>query len=143
MKNLVKETRLTAALCVALGLAGCVSAGPLGPLPAADPSTAAELIVIREWHFTGGGFPLEIAIDQQPVYVLTNGRHVIIPVAPGEHLLSVRGGGNAPSTVLPVRAAGRTRYYFQARPFHVDPPSLQPVTAEAAQALMVRTDRVR
>jgi len=75
------------ALGVALSLAGCVSGGALGPPPRADPSTAAQIVVIRERHFVGGGFTLEIAVDNQPLYVLASGQHAIISVAPGEHLL--------------------------------------------------------
>ena len=57
---------------VALGLLlliGCTTQGVVGSLPPLpDPEQAAEVIVIREWRFIGGGANVTVVLDGAPIY---------------------------------------------------------------------------
>jgi hypothetical protein len=57
-------------------LAGCVTHGRLdGTLPRADPQTAAEIAVIREWRFIGGGANLIVLLNGAPLYGISVDEH--------------------------------------------------------------------
>jgi hypothetical protein len=140
-----RKRRATWLGCVLL-LAGCTTHGLIGALPTIpNPTDAAEIVVIREWRFIGGGANLEITLDGAPVYGISTGEHVSLRVAPGYHVVGVfpKGPWKNESTVN-VQAAPQQRYYFRIETSNPLAPDfiLQPVGAEVGQALMAKTTRI-
>src|SRR5262249_53340783 len=105
---------LPLALC-ALMLAGCGPPhGLIGPLPSlTDPDQAAEIIVFRESQFFGGrGARRGVWLDGVLLYGISMDEHVVIKVAPGNHIIGLR-KGRKEAAFAPVRGAPRQRYYFR------------------------------
>jgi len=103
---------------VALGLLlliGCTTqavVGSLPPLP--DPEQAAEIIVIREWRFIGGGANVTVVLDGAPIYGIAVEEHVVLRVAPGDHVVTIsRRGPFLNDAAAAVRAEPRRRYYYR------------------------------
>jgi len=103
---------------VALGLLlliGCTTqavVGSLPPLP--DPEQAAEIIVIREWRFIGGGANVTVVLDGAPIYGIAVEEHVVLRVAPGDHVVTIsRRGPFLNGAAAAVRAEPRRRYYYR------------------------------
>lgn len=85
-------TRSLISAVLGLILAGCASSGRVGPLPVIPAgSSAAEIIVAREYRFVGSAGALIVVIDGIPIYHLTTDTFVRIRVAPGRHIVGVRG----------------------------------------------------
>ena len=103
---------------VALGLLlliGCTTQGVVGSLPPLpDPEQAAEVIVIREWRFIGGGANVTVVLDGAPIYGIAAGEHVVLRVAPGDHVVTIsRRGPFLNDAAAAVRAEPRRRYYYR------------------------------
>ena len=137
--------RSLAAIVLALIVAGCVSTGALGPLPAvSDPSNAAEIVVGRERRFLGSGPTVPVTLDGVRLFGLRVGQYVVIKVDPGDHIVGTQYMGITfgweDVTVL-VRAEANGRYYFR-----IDPAMgqllLNAISADAARALMSNATRV-
>jgi hypothetical protein len=136
-------TRLTA--LALLLLAGCTAHGPLAPLTTFQ-SDAAEIVVIREWRYLMGGGNFTISLDGTPLYGIATSEHVIIPVAPGYHVVSVSAAGvGLNDATANVQAVERQRYYFRVETgtLFYPGPLLQPINAEAGQALMEKTTLIK
>jgi hypothetical protein len=137
---------LASLLCCALLLAGCVTHGRLdAALPQADPRTAAEITVIREWRFIGGGANLIVLLDGVPLYGISVDEHVVLSVPPGDRILSVthRGPG-ANEAAVTVKAEPKQRYYFyvETGSVYYPGPLLLPIDPARAHALMAKTTRI-
>jgi len=68
-------------------LTGC--AGFVHELPLAPGQPTAEITVIRELRFFGGGMTPTVQVDDQDVLALRPGEHATVRVPAGERLLSV------------------------------------------------------
>ena len=133
-------------LLCSLALAGCVTHGRLeGALPPADPQTAAEITVIREWRFIGGGANMIVLLDGTPLYGISVDEYVVMKVPPGEHVLTVtwRGPGSNEAAVN-IRTTPRERYYYyvETGSVYYPGPFLIPIDATRAQMLMQKTKQV-
>jgi hypothetical protein len=134
-------------LLYALVLAGVPVTAMLAlfqPLP--GPERAAEIIVIREWRFIGGGANLTVTLHGIPMYGISTDEHVIIRVSPGDHVVGVmpRGLGMNEAT-LSVRAEARQRYYFRVETGSMFSPSplLLPAATSVGEALIAKTREVK
>ncbi len=135
--------RRAPSLVCALLLVGCAAHGRVGALPPlADSAAAAEIVVIREARFVGAALSFYVSLDGTPVFSLGNDQHVIIPVAPGQHLLGIAAGGWNGGTSL-VQTVAQQRLYYR---IHSAPTTtglrLEAVSAEVGQALMAKTTRL-
>jgi len=54
--------------------------------------------VILEWRFIGGGANVTIVLDGAPVYGIAVDEHVVLRVAPSEHVVTVTRRGLFPTT---------------------------------------------
>jgi hypothetical protein len=126
-------------------LAGCTTHGRLAP-PTTFQTDAAEIIVIREFRFMGGGANLTVSIDGAPLYGIATSEHVVMPVAPGYHVVSVvpKGPGRNEASAS-VQAVESKRYYFRVETTGLFDPSpiLQPISTETGQALMEKTTLIK
>jgi hypothetical protein len=128
----------------ALLLAGCTTHGRVGALPqVADPGAAVEIIVIREWRFVGGAANVAVSLDGVPLYGLSTNEHAVLRAPAGYHVvgISTKGIGTYESSAS-VQAVAQQRYYFRKETTFFDGPQLQPIGAEAGQALMAKTTRI-
>jgi len=132
--------RATFALLTLL-LAGCTAHGRIGALPEiVQPADAAEIVVIREWRFMAAARTLSVTVDGAAVYGMETNEHVIIRVAPGYHVVGIGAPGLNEGTAG-VQAVPQQRYYFRAESGFFGP-LLQPIGAEAGQALMAKTSPI-
>ena len=134
---------LPLALC-ALMLAGCGPPhGLIGTLPSLpDPDQAAEIIVFRESQFFGGrGSRRGVWLDGVLLYGISMDEHVVIKVAPGNHIIGVSEGSKEDAFVA-VLAEPRQRYYFR-----VGVPDsgveIFPMAAGPAQAIIEKSRQVK
>jgi hypothetical protein len=104
--------KIAIAPLLALALAGCATYGRIGPLPVIpDGSPTAEIIVAREYRFTGSAGPIAVAIDGIVRYQIGTNEYVRIPVPPGRHIVGVRVPiGEEPSLALDAEAGRRYGY---------------------------------
>jgi len=73
-----------------LVLTGCTAHGLVGPLPTlSDPEQAAEIVVIREWRYIGGGANFTVVLDGVPLYGIAVDEHVLLRVPPGDHIVTI------------------------------------------------------
>ena len=71
-------------VCATL-VASCTTHGRVGVLPAVlDTEQVAEIVVIREWRFVGGGANVTISLDGVALYGIAVDEHVVLRVPPGE-----------------------------------------------------------
>jgi hypothetical protein len=141
------RTTATLLLC-ALTLTGCVSTGRLsGVLPAVEPATAAEVVVVREWRYLGGGSNLMVTLNHEPVFGLGTDQHVVFQVPPGEHVIGIMAKGpftNEETTRLTAEP-GKRYYYRIETTGGVFAASwlIQPIAPHLGQQLMSKTMRVQ
>jgi hypothetical protein len=139
MKRLIAIGVVASAL-----LSACTAArGPINaPPPLTSPSDAATIIVARENRVIRFAVVWAVALDGVEVFGLGRGEHAVIPVNPGEHVISIHyrdWTGREEVTHATQLARGQTRY------FRVDPnpnsgrPSINPLTEEAGKALVAAT----
>jgi hypothetical protein len=70
--------------------------------------------VIREWRFIGGGGNFTVVLDGAPAYGIAVDEHVVLQVAPGDHVVTVtRRGAFLNDAAVTVRAEPRRRYYYR------------------------------
>jgi hypothetical protein len=134
-------------LLYALLLDGCTTHGRavgfLPPLP--NPEQAAEIVVIREWRFIGGGANFSVVLDSVPLYRLAVDEHVVLRVPPGDHILTIsRRGPFLNDAAATVRAEPRGRYYYRLETSTWSSDiTLLPVPPSAGEELMAKTRRVQ
>jgi Protein of unknown function (DUF2846). len=84
---------MTRVLLLTLGLlltTGCATGRLIGTLPIVpDATQVATVVVARPYTFIGSARAPMILIDGQATYDIGPGEHVMIPVAPGERLVSM------------------------------------------------------
>jgi hypothetical protein len=79
-----------------------------------DPDQAAEIVVIREFRFIGGGANFTGALDGVPAYGIAVDEHVVLRVRPGDHVVTVtRRGPFLNDAAVTVRVEPRRRYYYR------------------------------
>jgi hypothetical protein len=135
---------LPLALC-ALMLAGCGPAhGLIGILPSLpDPDQAAEIIVFREYRFTGGlGAERGVWLDGVLLYGISMGEHVVIKVAHGNHIIGVSDNESRENAAVAVLAEPRQRYYFRVD-LSESRPEILPMAPGPAQALIEKSRQVK
>jgi hypothetical protein len=99
-----------------LSLAGC--AGFLRELPIAPGQPTAEITIVRELRFFGGGITPTVMVDDQGVLALRPGEHATVRVPAGERLLTVSDGDPISAVVNGFREqleSGR-RYFYMLEP---------------------------
>lgn len=132
-------------LCAAL-LAGCAQHGRIGALPTVpNADEAAEIIVIREWRFIGGGANFYVTLNGLPVYAIATDEHVVIQVPPGDQVVGIAIRGLMPHEMTAsVRTEPRGRYYFRVETGNVFSPGpfLLPTPPKAGDALVSKTRRI-
>jgi predicted small lipoprotein YifL len=104
--------RLRVALAAVLvaSLAGCATYGRVGPLPVVpDGATAAEIVIAREYRFTGSGVPIAVVIDGIPTHHIGTNEYVRILVSAGRHVVRIRAMAEES---LAVDAEADRRYGF-------------------------------
>ena len=134
---------LVTGLLALLLLSGCTTHGRIGALPVLPSAgAAAEIVVIREWRFTGSAHTVSISLDGVSIYGIDGNEHVIMAGAPRPYLVGAAMGWSE-STSL-VEALAQQRYYFRVATAPLQNGArLQPVDAEVGQALMAKTRAVR
>jgi hypothetical protein len=133
-------------LLCGLVLAGCTTHGRVGALPTLpDPEQAAEIIVIRESRFIGGGANFTVVLDGAPVYGIAVDEHVVLRVPPGDHVVTVtRRGPFLNDAAATVRAEPRRRYYYRLETSAWSSDiTLLPVAPANGEALVSKTRRVQ
>jgi hypothetical protein len=138
--------KLRASLLCVLLLAGCTTHGPVGTLPTlANPEQAAEVVVIHEWRFTGGGANFTVVLDGAPLYGLAVDEHVVLRVPPGDHIITIsRRGPFLNEAAATVRAEPRRRYYYRLETSAWSSDiTLLPVAPSAGEELVAKTRRVQ
>jgi hypothetical protein len=141
----MRKLHSSAALC-ALLLAACTTHGRVGTLPTlANPEQAAEIVVIREWRFIGGGANFTVVLDDVPLYGIAVDEHVVLRVSPGDHILTIsRRGPFLNDAAATVRAEPRRRYYYRLETSTWSSDiTLLPVAPAAGEELMTKTRRVQ
>jgi hypothetical protein len=96
-------------------LVGCTTHGLVGVMPAVpNPEQAAEIVVILEWRFIGGGANFTVVLDGVSLYGLAVDEHVVLRVPPGDHILTIsRRGPFLNDAAITVRAEPRQRYFYR------------------------------
>ena len=70
--------------------------------------------MIREWRFIGGGANVAVVLDGAPIYGVAVEEHVVLRVAPGDHVVTIsRRGPFLNDAAAAVRAEPRRRYYYR------------------------------
>lgn len=129
-----------------LAVFGCTTHGRVGELPVlADSDQAAQIVVIREFRFIGGGANFTVVLDGVPAYGIAVDEHVVLRVAPGDHVVAVtRRGPFLNDDAVTVRAEPRRRYYYRLETSNwSNDISLIPVPAAAGEALVSKTRHVK
>jgi hypothetical protein len=131
--------RASIALVLSVMLTGCAH-GVLGPIPAVDPTQAAEIVIIRPTGFVGCGTSLPVTLDGQDAYGVACGEHVILVVAPGERII---GDKHWPwfvtdENTTAVTVVAQQRYYFRLDVGAV----LNRVTPTVGERLITETERL-
>jgi len=126
----------------ALTVEGCATHGRVGALPtSADPTQAAEIIVIRDQRFVSAAGTIRIVLDGVPVYGIDAGEHVILRVPAGEHVVAaIESLAIEQSIVLDAQPRGR--YYLHLQPIVGSGTLPTPVAAPQAEELLTKTARV-
>jgi hypothetical protein len=130
-----------ALLICALLLTGCATHGPLGSMPVTDPSTASEIVVIRDHRFLGAAGTVTVALDGVPVYGIDAGEHVILRVPAGEHVIAATHRMAIDRSIMIEAQPGR-RYYLRLQPSMGSGMVPTPVAASEGEALMTTTTRI-
>lgn len=101
-------------VCVAL-VASCTTHGRVGVLPAVpDTEQVAEIVVIREWRYLGGGANVTISLDGVALYGIAVDEHVVLRVPPGDHIVTIsRRGPFLNDAATAVRTEPKRRYYYR------------------------------
>ena len=139
-----KWTPILIALIVLL--AGCsVYQGSLKTLPALPPNTSATLVVIAEKSIFSHSMAFVTAIDGVDVYSIARNQYAILPIAPGEHVITGKSQNvrvTDESVVKINPKAGETVYLYFV--FHKLESyiSLTRVTEWEAKELMEKAERV-
>ena len=126
-------------------LAGCMTHGRVGVLPTLpDPDQAAEIVVIREWRYIGGGANFTVVLDGTPLYGIAVDEHVL-RVPPGDHIITIsRRGPFLNDAAVTVRAEPRRRYYYRRETSTWSSDiTLLPVAPSTGEELVVKTRRVQ
>jgi len=142
--NYTHGLALRLALCT-LVLAGCTAHGLVGTLPSLpDPDQAAEIVVIREWRYIGGGANFTVVLDGVPLYGLAVDEHVVLRVPSGDHIVTIsRRGPFLNDAAVAVRTEPKRRYYYRLETSTWSSDiSLLPVPASVAEDLITKTRRV-
>lgn len=133
-------------LMFVLVVSGCTTHGRVGELPVlADPDQAAEIVVIRDFRFIGGGANFTVVLDGVPVYGIAVDEHVVLRVGPGDPVVSVtRRGLFLNDAAVTVRTEPRRRYYYRIETSAwSNDITLLPVPASAGEELITKTRRVQ
>src|SRR3989442_9705468 len=101
-------------VCAAL-VASCTTHGRVGVLPAVlDTEQVAEIVVIREWRYGGGGANVTISLDGVALYGIAVDEHIVLRVPPGDHIVTVsRRGPIMYDAATSVRTEPERRYYYR------------------------------
>ena len=101
--------------------------------------------MILEWRFIGGGANVTIVLDGAPVYGIAVDEHVVLRVAPGEHVVTVaRRRLFLNDAATAVRAEARRRYYYRIETSVGSADvTLLPVAPSAGEALVAKPRRVK
>lgn len=96
-------------------LAGCTTHGRIGTLPPlSNHEPAAEIVVIRTWHFVGSARNVTVVLDGLPLYGLSVDEHVVLRVPSGDHILTIsRRDVLLNDAAAAVRAEPKQRYYYR------------------------------
>jgi len=96
-------------------LAGC-SHGQLSSLPKIQDNNAAEVIIIRENQFWGGGVTAIVSLDNQDIIAIRAGDHSKIKLKAGQHAIAVRDQGGFSSEVhdsVLLDCIDKNKYYLK------------------------------
>jgi len=128
-------------LGLVLLLTGCAH-GVLGPLPTADPTQAAEIVVIRPRGFVGCGTALPVTLDGRDAYGLACGEHVVFTVPVGERIVGVKHWTwfVTDENTTAVTVSARSRYYLRLDVSGFGGPLLNRITPEVGERLMRETE---
>jgi len=131
------------AIFLATILAGCAH-GKLGPMPAVDSASAAEIVVIRPSGFVGCALPLPITLDGRDIYGLACGEHLLLTVPGGERIIGVKHRtwvvSDENTTAITVARGQRYFLRLDASPF--SGPVLNRIAEETGRALVDKTTRL-
>ncbi len=118
--------------CLAMGLAPVLVAmllpacahGPIGTLPeVSSPSTAAEVIIVRNKSMFGATNSFKITLDGQEILGIRTGEYTQFMVEPGTHSIGVKCfGGWTPTWKEDKKEfsfKAQTRYYFLVGPVDI------------------------
>jgi hypothetical protein len=124
-------------------VAGCVTHGRIGAMPAVPRfDEAAEIVVIRDHRIFGGALTVSVVLDGVPVYGIDAGEHVILRVPAGEHLIAASHSLAIDSVNHMIDAQPGRRYYMRLQPTMGSGMVPTPVAAPEGEALMVKTTLV-
>jgi len=133
---------LTLAALTLIALAGCVTHGRMGALPAMPSSgEAAEIVEVRDHRILGAALTISVVLDGVPVYGIDAGEHVILRVPPGEHVIATSHSLAIDRSIMIDAQPGR-RYYLRLQPSMGSGMVPTPVAASDGEALMAKTTRV-
>jgi hypothetical protein len=125
-----------------IALAGCVTHGRMGALPSVpNPGEAAEIVVIRDHRILGAALTITVVLDGVPLYGVDAGEHVILRVAPGEHVIAASHSLAIDRSIM-IDAQPRRRYYLRLQPSFGSGMVPTPVAASDGEALLATTTRV-
>ena len=137
MKLSVNSPRWIVAACALL--AGCTQSILTAPLPVLDPGHAAVVVIIRPSVFMRCGEEVPVMLDGRTIFIIDCGKHVLYPVAAGDHVLAVGRQnwlGVPTVTTTPVTVMARERLYLRLDP---NPMTLKPIPPEEGERLMTDT----
>jgi hypothetical protein len=128
-------------LLLSVVVSACTAAGPIAsnPLPKIEvPEKAAEVVVIRENSFYGGGKTYRILLDDREIFGINSGEYTRFKVSHGKHSVGVKCNvsfGIPMTDKIDVDLEPKiSSYYFLSKKFQCA--SIEPKPAQEGEALV-------